>query len=315
MPRTARLWTPGAGTHVISRFVDRRFYLVDDVDRAILLDSIERAQGRWDWTWLSYATMSSHLHYGLTAGLIDPDRFFQSAHTRFAQRYHARATRDTLGPVFADRPALHPTRTAALPRLVAYHHRNPVEAGVVERASQSTWTSHRAYLRLDPAPAWLDIERALDILGFRDTAAGRREFDEFVMEVDLSDWTAESDPTLESTSRRGTDEDAVDWARLIRVARGVTGLPAGERLDSRRRGAAQTRRLIAIVATRDLGQTYAAVATRLGMRTGSVFNLVARQGRHGDPAPMLSEIRRRLVANDENDEERPPVVGSVVGWK
>ncbi len=37
-------------------------------------------------------------------------------------------------------------------------HRNPVEAGVVTRPRDSTWTSHRIYLRLEPAPPWFDVE-------------------------------------------------------------------------------------------------------------------------------------------------------------
>ena len=84
--------------------------------------------------------MSSHVHYGHVAGIVDPDRFFRSAHTRFAQRYHRRPTRQTLGAVFADRPRIHPVRGDRLLRMVAYHHRNPIAARVVERPAQSNWT-------------------------------------------------------------------------------------------------------------------------------------------------------------------------------
>jgi REP element-mobilizing transposase RayT len=304
MPRTNRLWIPGTGAHIISRFVDRRFVLVDDADRGALFDSITLARDRWDWEWLSYAMMSSHVHYAMIAGLVDPERFFRSVHTRFAKRYHARAARDTLGPVFADRPALHPVKEPLLPRLVAYQHRNPVEAGVVERPSQSTWTSHRAYLRLDPAPPWLDVERALDILGFRDTAAGRRRFDEFVMEVDLKEYAWSTGPTPEVTSSGGASEGAVDWIALVAHAREVTGLPRGEALTSRSHCAARTRRLVGIIATRDLGQTYASVADRLEMSTGSVYNLVVRRPRRGDLKEMLSEMRRRLAADELAEDER-----------
>ena len=39
--------------------------------------------------------------------------------------------------------------------LIRYVHNNPVRAGVVERASESDWSSHRAYLGLAPTPDWL----------------------------------------------------------------------------------------------------------------------------------------------------------------
>lgn len=303
MPRHRRTWSPDAGAHTISRFIDRRFCLVDDIDRRVLLDAIEQANDRWDWVWLSYAAMSTHLHYGHLAGKVDPDRFFRSAHTRFAQRYHRRETRETLGPVFADRPKIYPVRAAALPRLVAYHHRNPVEAGVVQRPSHSRWTSHRAYLRVDPAPPWLDVERALDILGFRDTAAGRRRFDEFVMEVDLAERPQESVHKPEISVGGGVAD--VDWTRLIALARELTGLPAHEPLGSRSHRAAKTRLLVALVATRDLGQTYSTAAAKLGMKAGSVFNLIARNGAKRELERPLAELRRRLAANDETEEERP----------
>ena len=46
MPRKPRHWVPGQGAHIISRFVDRRFCLADDVDRRELFESITRAH---DW--------------------------------------------------------------------------------------------------------------------------------------------------------------------------------------------------------------------------------------------------------------------------
>lgn len=290
MPRHARSWVPGWGAHLISRFVDRRFHLVDDHDRQLFLRSIGRASDRWDWRWLSWALMSSHVHQCLLAGEDAPDRFLRSAHTRFAAAYHGSRTHETLGPVFAERPKLFPVPQSELLRVVAYHHRNPGEAGVVAAPRDSTWTSHRVYLRLDPAPPWFDVEWALDLLGFRDTAAGRREFDEFVIEADLADrpW-ARGARSEAMVLDEGCD---VEWSTLCGVARELAGMPAGERLGSKRRSATLTRRLIATVATRDLGRSYASVGRELGMCAGSVYNLVERPA--GDLDRVLAELRKRL---------------------
>jgi len=266
--------------------------LADELDRRILLDAIAHANDRWDWQWISYAAMSSHLHYGHVAGSTPPDRFFRSAHTRFAQRYHQHAGRATLGHVFASRPSLHAVGAAALPRLVAYHHRNPVTAGVVDRASQSNWTSHRAYLRLDPAPAWLDVEHGLDILGFCDTAAGRRRFDEFVMEIDIEEVPKGKRPAVSLISTPSLNE--ADWTRLVETARSVARLPAHDSLQARRRGVT-TRLLVGLVAAHDFGQSYAAIGERLGMAGGSVCNLLARKGHEAPIEELLTELRRRLA--------------------
>ena len=42
--------------------------------------------------------------------------------------------------------------------LIRYVHNNPVRAGVVLRASESGWSSHRVYLGLASCPSWLATE-------------------------------------------------------------------------------------------------------------------------------------------------------------
>ena len=146
MARRRRHWTPGKGHHFISRFVDRKYHLLSGDDRKKYLSAYDLAQSRWDWQTLSYALMSSHVHFGLLGGMQPLENVFRSVHTKAAWRFHR--GRGTLGTVLADRPKLYAVPDEALPRLVAYHHRNPVSAGVVERAADSRWTSHRAYLRM-----------------------------------------------------------------------------------------------------------------------------------------------------------------------
>jgi len=297
MPRSRRSWTPHVGAHFISRFVDRRFYLVGDSDRRELLEAIARANHRWDWTWISWALMSSHVHYGLAAGTVDPDRFFRSAHTCFAQGYHRQRSGRTLGPVFADRPKLYPVGRSELARLVAYHHRNPVSAGVVTRASESRWTSHRVYLRLDPAPSWFDVERAFHLVGFEDDASGRRAFDEFVMDVDLSDRAASQGQAPMSSVILAAGSPDVDWDHVVALGREVTQLPSYLPIDSRKRPAALARLVIAEVATTDLGQTYASTAQALGMSTGGLFNLLVRGRERAGVRELTIELRQRLSCN------------------
>lgn len=309
MPRKRRHWVPGEGAHLISRFVDRRFYLADDSDRRIVLDCVLRAQKRWDWTWLSWALMSSHTHFGLIAGEVPPEGFFRSANTRFAVRYHRARGGQTLGPVLADRPQIFPVQRHALARMVAYHHRNPIRAGLVERARDSAWTSHRVYLRLDPAPSWFDVERALEALGFSDTAAGRREFDEFVMGANgLVRGLAET-PATTAVPIVASARPSLDWDRVVSLARWITGLGPEYPIDSRARRAAQTRLLIARVAISELGQTYASVAQVLGMSTGGLFNLLARNDPQEDVSELVAQLRVALVRRDPGRDEIKRVGG------
>jgi REP element-mobilizing transposase RayT len=165
MPRSARYCPPATFQHVISEFVDREYWLADEEDRRCYLSAVTQSAKPYDGRLLAYALMSSHVHWWLLAGTLPLGTLFQPAHTRYAGYWHRRY--GGRGPVFANRPENHEVQPAAVASLVAYIHMNPVRAGVCRCPADSTWTSHRAYLRLAPAPAWLNVEQALALCGFR----------------------------------------------------------------------------------------------------------------------------------------------------
>ena len=66
--RTARATPEGEVHHVISRFVDGRFFLTTDSERAHYLRLLGKALQKSDWTCLAYAVMSSHIHLAMIAG-------------------------------------------------------------------------------------------------------------------------------------------------------------------------------------------------------------------------------------------------------
>lgn len=281
MPRRRRIWKPGHGQHVISRFVDRRFKLDSEVDRDAYLRFAGKAHARWDWRWLSYALMSSHVHDGFVAGCQAPDRYYQSVHVRYAQYYERHF--DSLGPIFAGRPKNYFILPENLPRMVAYHHRNPDLAGIVDRPSESTWTSHRAYLRLTPPPKFLDIEWALSVLGFDDTPGGRRSFDEFVSDFDFSDLQALPPDGLEpldqpvvSLSNRPLRLDESAAAQLLGAVAKVCDLEVKALCSARYRQASHGRRVLAYVAVHDLAVAMSDAAKMCGQRRTTLANLLTR---------------------------------------
>jgi len=120
------------------------------------------------------------VHLVVRAGTHPLDKLIKPLHTGYAGWKNKRSGR--LGPLFAGRfksPLV--DEESYLLELIRYVHNNPVRAGIVASAEQSTWSSHRAYLGLEPAPAWLNIG---EILGrFRDDPAdARRAFADFVAE-------------------------------------------------------------------------------------------------------------------------------------
>jgi len=315
MARPSRFWRPGSVQHLISRFVDRQFLIIDAYDRAEYLRFYGEAQDRWDWRHLSHTLMSSHLHHGLVAGIAPLESVFRSTHTRMG--HHLRDRYGTLGHVFADRPKSYEIHREMRLRMVAYHHRNPVDAGVVDAPAKSLWTSHRWYLRLDPAPGWFDVEWALSVLGFKDTAAGRRRFDEFVRTVDLDSYRErlcapqEHDDVPADLIRtvREAELPPKHWQRLIDGAAAIVGLRPVELLTSRGLSASRGRRLVGTIA-REYGQSYTDIARRLGRGVSTIHELLGRAVR--DPecfAAQCAELRERASQPDtfeyEEYEKRP----------
>ena len=175
----------GAAYHLISRFVAKGWFVASDVEREMYLRLLGEALAESDWHCFSYAVMSNHIHLGLVAGEVPLASWLSLAHGPFAIWINERLER--IGAVFVRGP----TRRGVLPdgaaRLIAYIHNNPVRAGVVARASESSWTSQCAYEGSDRVPSWLETDLGLQLSGFetgRDLAAwveisevGRRELE------------------------------------------------------------------------------------------------------------------------------------------
>jgi hypothetical protein len=179
VPRYRRQIAPGSVQHIISRFIDHEFrFDVPDARHEYL----RRAPGlleRTQWRAFAFALMSSHVHWAVAASSEPSSAWVKPLHAGFAQWLNASQRR--LGPVFADRHRSLSFEGQSFAVLIAYIHNNPVRAGVVSDPAQSDWTSHRAYIGLEPAPSWLDVEHGLWLCGLSTSAADRREFHRFVV--------------------------------------------------------------------------------------------------------------------------------------
>jgi len=175
MVRIARLTTPGILHHVISRFVDGAWFFASDQERNAYLTLLGRALVRTDWRCLAYCLMSNHLHFAMVAGELDLDSWARRVNSPFANWLNKEHGR--LGPVFADRPRagkVPPDREA---HVIAYIHNNPVRAGVVKTAGDSSWSSHQAYVGCSRPPRWLHVDEGLERAG---CAGDPRAFDRLV---------------------------------------------------------------------------------------------------------------------------------------
>jgi len=180
MPRYARIHVTGGLFHVISRFHDRQYFLDIEGARHRYLQAIGRAAENHDSRIIAYCLMSTHVHLVVQLGNDPLGALTRAIHSPFGLWVNKR--RGGLGPVLADRPksVIVHAETYGM-ELVRYVHNNPVRAGLVERASESVWSSHQAYMGLDECPPWLAVEAVLGKEG-RKRERVRKELEEFVDE-------------------------------------------------------------------------------------------------------------------------------------
>ena len=293
MSRKARVCPPATFQHVISEFVDREFWLADALDRSFYLSSVSKRVENYAGLLLAYALMSSHIHWGLLTGPHPLERLFRSVHTRYAAYWHRR--HGGRGPIFANRPANFQVRPHTLCTLVAYIHMNPVRCRACHRPADSDWTSHRAYLRLAPAPPWLDVQRALDLCGFQDTEAGRRAFDEFVQSCDTRHWEADQSvgsvgpQTVELEALVSAGPKTTGWAELVESVSRLSGITPQNLFNSsdRRRHVSSARRILVHIARDQYGLGASQIAKKLCMTESSVRYLALQD---------LSVEHRRFAA-------------------
>jgi hypothetical protein len=174
MPRKPRCSRAGRVYHLISRFVDREWFIKDDEDRAYYLKLVGRALKRTDWRAFGYSIMSNHFHHSVLAGKAPLGEWIRRVHAPFAGWLNKKY--DRIGSVFVRGPKQLEVRTDGVASLLAYIHNNPVRAGLVPHAALSEWSSHRAYVGLDRAPRWLCVEEGLELAGVDDV----HTFDEYV---------------------------------------------------------------------------------------------------------------------------------------
>jgi REP element-mobilizing transposase RayT len=305
--RRVRRNVPGAVYHVISRFVDRSWFLQTREERDHYLTLLARALTSSDWVCLAYALMSSHIHLAMVAGASPLWNWAKRVHGPFARWMNQRHAR--LGPVFAHRPNDYSVPPSKVGEVIAYIHNNPVRAGVVARARNSDWTSHQAYLGAVEAPAWLAVDQGLARAGFEAAAV----FDAWVDATPGDPCIVDLRRARIEAHRRGALEVAtpnggatpsiplvarpyayvrIDPRLLVQLAANAVGLSELELCSRGRTESIVAGRRIAVNAGLALGLTAAELAAVLAISRGAASQ-IARAGLD----PQLQDMCRQVIDN------------------
>jgi len=290
MPRRPRFIRPGATYHLISRFVDRNWYIKREQERSDYLALLGRALRSSDWRCLAYAVMSNHIHLVAIAGNHPLDSWVRRVHSPFADAMNR--AYDRIGPMFVRGPKALPVRTDAIGHVIAYVHNNPVRAKVVDEASASSWTSHRAYVGLARAPVWLDVEQGLAVSGFNSRAA----FEHWVGDPERATFDELHDRDIADESPvENVGDSSINPHAIVSMIAGELGLPL-EQLRSRRRGRMEaTGREAVVLCAQRFGMTGAEIARALSISQQSVSAINCRGARMGAVA-VASRVIHRLMS-------------------
>ena len=171
MARPLRIEFPGAMYHVIVRGNERKAVFRDDADREFYLGRVAHYREKFGFRLLAYCLMSNHVHLAIETGHQPLSRIMAGLQSSYTQRFNRRHGR--VGHLFQGRyKAFLVEKDRYALALLRYLHENPVKARIVARPEEYVWSSDRAYRR-GRAPEWLDVDRLLQLLGARRSAAIR----------------------------------------------------------------------------------------------------------------------------------------------
>lgn len=148
MPRTGRLYIPGACYHLIGRGLEKRFIFEHAVDKRDMLARFGIHLRKTGGQCLAWALMSNHYHFLIRAGSNPLGKLMAPVLGGFAGSYNRRYQRT--GYVFQNRfTSILCDEENYLLELVRYIHLNPVRAGLVEGVESLghyPWTGHAGLL-------------------------------------------------------------------------------------------------------------------------------------------------------------------------
>lgn len=172
MARRPRVEVEGGLYHVIARGNDRQDIFHDGEDHLKFISLLATQKEKAHFYLYAYCLMTNHFHLLVERREESVGRMMLRLLTGYASYYNRKYKR--VGHVFQGRhKAILCQSDAYLTKLVAYIHLNPVRASMVDGAEDYPFSSHRAYMGIEPAGI-IDVDPVLRLFGPRRGLARQR---------------------------------------------------------------------------------------------------------------------------------------------
>jgi putative transposase len=172
MARKPRLEVEGGLYHLITRGVDRRdiFHAPEDHQKFLALLAAQKS--KLPFFLYAYCLMTNHVHLLIERMTDDVGRIMHRVLTGYSQYYNRKYRRS--GHLLQGRhKAILCQSDPYLAELVRYIHLNPVRAEMVRKPEDYPFSSHRAYIGLEPAGP-IDVDPVLRRFGPKKEVARKR---------------------------------------------------------------------------------------------------------------------------------------------
>ena len=157
MARPLRIELSGGLYHVTARGDRQEDIYLDKTDRETWLRILDHVCARFNWICHAYCQMTNHYHIVVETpegNLSQGMRQLNGVYTQYVNRAHQR-----VGHVFQGRyQAILVEKDQYLLELARYVVLNPVRAHMVKEAGNWPWSSYRATIGRQTAPAWLQTD-------------------------------------------------------------------------------------------------------------------------------------------------------------
>ena len=154
MARPLRIQFPDAWYHVMNRGKRGENIFTDKEDYYAFIELLKDCVDMWNVRVVAYCLMGTHYHILLQtpdANLSRCMRHINGVYTQFFNRSHGLD-----GQLFRGRyKSILVDSDSYLLELLRYIHRNPIEAGMVDRLESFQWSSHKGYLSKSDKWNWL----------------------------------------------------------------------------------------------------------------------------------------------------------------